>query len=230
MTMTDTDLQRMNKVLRHRLRNFASGIKSTVSFLSKELAGRLEPSEMEYFPLILNECEGLSELTARFNLLFDDVPPGGEMLVGDVVKSLATRLHDRFPTSALRMDVSDAVSALTLPREQYVALPLLEVLVNAAEAAPAKEIVLSGGVEHGELVFRVADQGPGLAKDVTEDMLFQPFVTSKARHLGMGLAIAARLVGWAGGKMTVVRRAEGGLQFELRIPSSRPAAEGVFDS
>ncbi|MFH0879293.1 MAG: sensor histidine kinase [Lentisphaerota bacterium] len=218
MMMDNDDLQRMNKVLRHRLRNFASGIKSTAVFLSKELEGRLAPPEMEYFPLILHECDALSELTGRFNLLFDEMPPGGTMVLGDLFRTLASRLHDRFPTSPVCVQAEEGALETPIPMEQYLSIPLFELLTNAAEAAPSKDILLACAWEDETLVFRVTDQGPGLGRDMTSADLFKPFMTTKAKHLGMGLAIAVRLAAKAGGQLSVELREQGGLQFVLKWP------------
>ncbi len=220
--MDEQDLNRMNRVLRHRLRNFASGIKSATTFLSKELEGRLAPQEMEYFPLLLKECDDLTELTARMNLLFDETPPGGPASCADLLASAAARLHERFPTTGLDLAAGEGLPIMA--QAQWVLIPLLEVLVNAAEAAPARPIRLEAQLQSASLVFRVRDQGPGIP-EAEIAACFKPFHTTRARHLGIGLPVAVRWAARLGGEMKAEREPAGGLLCTLRWPLERVAVQ-----
>lgn len=63
----------------------------------------------------------------------------------------------------------------------------------------------------------VADTGPGLAADV-RTTLFQPFATSKAQGMGMGLAIARSLVEAHGGSLRLEPDAGSGCAFSFTLP------------
>jgi C4-dicarboxylate-specific signal transduction histidine kinase len=218
MKMEQEDLVRMNRVLRHRLRNYASGIRSTMSLLSKELKERLTSSEQEYFPLVIRECDELVTLTARLGLLFDDLPARGEDVVFVAVEQALAGLRSRFPTVRVQFDLDPAAAALRLSGARYLALCLEEFLVNACESAPACDIRVRGTLQDGGLALAVQDDGPG-ADPATMDDLFRPFFTTKARHLGLGLAIARRLIRELGGDVKVSRPSSGGFAVELRVPA-----------
>lgn len=84
---------------------------------------------------------------------------------------------------------------------------LLNLLVNAVEAAGRGGHVLVA-TEPGPsgVVFRVADDGPGVSPDA-ETRLFEPFFTTKATGTGLGLSMAAHVVAAHGGALEHVHGA-----------------------
>jgi signal transduction histidine kinase len=63
----------------------------------------------------------------------------------------------------------------------------------------------------------VSDRGPGIPKDKLKEV-FQPFVTSKAEGMGMGLSIARTIVEAHNGKVWAQNRDHGGATFRVRLP------------
>ena len=218
MNFDHEDLLRMNRVLRHRLRNFASGMKTSVSFLAKELEGRLSPSEMEYFPLIAGECDGVTEMTNRMSRLFDDIPSGDESTLASVLEKTVANLHGRFPTARIRVEAG-AAGSLRVASKQGLVLCLGEVVANALESAPNGEALVSCAGGDGRLAIEVRDTGPGV-KPEERGSLFLPFYTTKARHLGIGLSIAKKIVGQLGGSIEADNGSDGGFRVKLALPAS----------
>jgi len=108
-----------------------------------------------------------------------------------------------------------------LPPVQGKAVRLEQVLVNllqnALDAAPqAPAITIEAGLEDGQVVIRVADNGPGLAPEVMA-RLFTPFVTSKPSGLGLGLVISSDIVKDFGGTLGVENSPQGGAIFSVRL-------------
>jgi two-component system sensor kinase FixL len=66
-------------------------------------------------------------------------------------------------------------------------------------------------------VIEVADTGPGISEDIAA-RLFQPFVTSKASGMGIGLSISSRIIDAHGGTLSASRNAEGGATFRIELP------------
>lgn len=95
-------------------------------------------------------------------------------------------------------------------------------------AANAREAMEEGGTltltvrdDGSEVVIRVWDTGPGVPPDLV-DRLFEPFVSSKARGSGIGLASARSIVEDAGGRIRWVPSDAGGATFEIRLPAEAP--------
>ena len=218
MNFDHEDLLRMNRVLRHRLRNFASGMKTSVSFLSKELEGRLSPSEMEYFPLIANECDGVTEMTNRMSQLFDEIPSGDESTLASVLEKTVAGLRGRFPTARIRVEAG-TVGSLRVASKQNLVLCLGEIVANALESAPNGEVSVSCSGENGRLVIEVCDTGPGI-KPEEQGNLFLPFYTTKARHLGIGLTIVKKIIGQLGGSIEADNADGGGFRAVLALPAN----------
>jgi two-component system sensor kinase FixL len=63
----------------------------------------------------------------------------------------------------------------------------------------------------------VRDSGPGLPEDVRRK-LFQPFVTTKAGGMGVGLMICQSIIQFHGGSIEVSPQEEPGTAFRFRLP------------
>lgn len=100
----------------------------------------------------------------------------------------------------------------------------LQILVNAIEAVadPARTIppviVLSSELQHDRVRFCVADNGDGI--DLQEQTrLFQPFVSSKPKHSGLGLALSHQIiVNRHGGALYFAPVTGKGIQIVIELP------------
>ena len=66
----------------------------------------------------------------------------------------------------------------------------------------------------------VSDRGPGIPEDKLETV-FEPFYTSKAEGMGMGLSIARTIIEAHGGQISARNRIHGGASFQIRLPLVR---------
>lgn len=75
-----------------------------------------------------------------------------------------------------------------------------------------------------ELVLRVGDNGPGVAPDMV-DYLFEPYRSSRAfgEGMGLGLAIARKIMLDHGGDLTLSKNSDTGAEFSLLFPLEKPA-------
>ena len=72
----------------------------------------------------------------------------------------------------------------------------------------------------------VSDRGPGIPEDNLKEV-FEPFFTSKAEGMGMGLSIARTIVEAHHGRISAENRRDGGAIFLIRLPLFR---DGVAPS
>lgn len=111
---------------------------------------------------------------------------------------------------------------------QQVLVNLIRNAIEALiEAAPPRRLEIVTASVEGDLVeVSVADTAAGLAPEVARS-LFQPFVTTKRKGMGLGLSICRTIVEAHGGKISVDRRDGGGtvFRFTLRGAADHEEAE-----
>jgi two-component system sensor kinase FixL len=105
---------------------------------------------------------------------------------------------------------------------------LLNLVRNALEAiggaaAPVRQIEIAARHDGGTVEIDVADSGPGVPDELVPD-LFQPFVTSKARGMGLGLTISRSIIEAHGGRLWYEPRRGGGSVFRMTLPAASDAA------
>jgi len=76
---------------------------------------------------------------------------------------------------------------------------------------------VSVAVESGDVVLRVADDGPGIAPEV-QSRIFDPFFTTKERGTGLGLPLTQQIVLAHGGHISVTGAPGKGTTFALAFP------------
>jgi two-component system sensor kinase FixL len=100
---------------------------------------------------------------------------------------------------------------------QQVLINLMRNAIEAMRESERRELIVRTAVEDGGVVVEVADTGPGVSNEVAE-RLFQPFVTSKASGMGIGLSISKRIIEAHGGEISVSRNDNGGATFRFSLP------------
>jgi signal transduction histidine kinase len=93
----------------------------------------------------------------------------------------------------------------------------VNLLDNAASAVGDEgEIRVSGAARGGLVEISVQDTGPGVNPEILE-RLFDPLVTTKAKGIGLGLALARRIVERHGGSIIHEKPEGGGARFVVRL-------------
>jgi two-component system, OmpR family, sensor histidine kinase KdpD len=112
----------------------------------------------------------------------------------------------------------------------------LRILVNLLEnalkyAPPGQPVDFTVRRDHGEIVFAVADRGPGIAATEHErvfDAFYRPpGAAPDVGGAGLGLAIAQGLAAAQGGTVRYDARPGGGSVFSLRLPAADLTAADV---
>ena len=99
---------------------------------------------------------------------------------------------------------------------------IINLVRNSTEACSSGSTIKIGARlnEESELVFKVADDGPGVPeKEMSR--IFDPYVSSRrkgTRGAGLGLTICRKIVGALDGSIEVQSR-ESGAEFEVVVPT-----------
>lgn len=103
------------------------------------------------------------------------------------------------------------------------------VLTNAIEASPpggkiTVQTAATATAASSYVLLRIQDQGKGIAPELREQV-FHPYFTTKANGMGLGLAIARKIVEQHKGNITLVNGADRGTIAEITLPSVPTEAE-----
>lgn len=101
---------------------------------------------------------------------------------------------------------------------QQVLVNLIRNAIETMSDGPARrELQISTSLNANEIIeVSVADTGTGLAPEVAAN-LFQPFVTTKSKGMGLGLSICRTIVEAHGGRIWVDARPAGGTIFRFTL-------------
>ena len=106
---------------------------------------------------------------------------------------------------------------------QQVALNLIRNAVEAMETTSRRELIIGVVRQNGVAFFSVADTGTGIAPEIAQH-LFQPFLTSKANGMGVGLSICRTIIEAHAGRINARANDGGGTVFEFTLPFAEPEA------
>ncbi len=111
---------------------------------------------------------------------------------------------------------------------QQVLLNLMRNAIEAMEGCERRELLVSTAPKPDNMAeISVADTGAGIAPEIGAQ-LFQPFVTSKAHGMGVGLSISRTIIEAHGGSIAPRPNLGGGTVFSFTLPAV--AKEEVGDA
>jgi signal transduction histidine kinase len=94
-------------------------------------------------------------------------------------------------------------------------------IINALQATPPRgRVVVRTLRQSDQAIIEIADTGTGIAPERIET-IFDDFVTTKRRGLGLGLAISKKIVEQLGGTIAVSSQVGLGSTFSLRFPLTK---------
>ena len=185
--------------------------------------GRLPPDTHPYVQGIRDETELLGAVVRNF---LNFAKPA-EFIMGPVdVGTVVDRAADEIRTEAAAHGGSVSVRgefAPILGDEVLLKQALSNLCRNAVEACTdggrPPRVVLEGIVDRAQSSLRVAviDNGPGVDPSVAA-RIFRPFVTTRARGTGLGLALVQKIAVTHNGRVSVLREPDGGTRFTLTLP------------
>jgi signal transduction histidine kinase len=146
-------------------------------------------------------------------------------------ESLALIAHDmRARQVTASVDLASSRCAIggdpVLLQQVFVNLALNAMDAMAEMPPDRRHIRISSEVRSSDVDVSVSDTGPGLPAHIL-DTLFTPFVTTKARGLGVGLAIVRSIVDAHGGTIAARNNPDGGATFTVTLRCGESAAAAV---
>ena len=223
----------LNLGMAHEIKNPLGGIKGATQLLSSELTP--DSPMIEYCEVILREVERIDGL---LETLLAAVPR-------EELRSTEINIHEILDEVMNLLELSEEAVGLTFLRVYDPSLPnlhgdrngLLQVfwnlLKNSVEAsAPGSEITVKtqvpvggpigtsgttrSGTRGGFLEVMVTDEGQGFDPDIKE--YTTPFLTTKSKGVGLGLAISEQIVHNHEGSLVLDNGEGGGAIVRVYLP------------
>ena len=120
----------------------------------------------------------------------------------------------------LTLDLASDLPAVHVDKVQIEQV-IVNLLRNATEAmkeSDRRELSISSYRAGAKTVeITVADTGPGMPDSIAQQ-LFEPFVTTKEKGMGVGLSICRTIVEAHGGRIWMVPNPIGGTIFKIQLP------------
>lgn len=119
-------------------------------------------------------------------------------------------------------DLDQTLSKVSVDRVQIqqVLMNLLRNAVEAVDGAERRDLSITARpLDDGHVEIQVIDTGSGIDPSVA-GMLFQPFVTTKAEGMGVGLSICRTIVESHGGQISTMPNPGGGTVFRFTLRHS----------
>lgn len=147
-------------------------------------------------------------------------PIDANHIVRDTLPLVRRELEDHQVELVLElMDAPPLVTADPVQIQQVV----VNLINNACEAMSTisgqRRVEIRTTSQSGRVALEVRDTGPGIAANVA-GQVFQPFVTTKASGMGLGLAICRSIVEAHGGSLSFAPAEGGGAVFRVDLPAS----------
>lgn len=204
----------------HELRN-PLGVMTNAIYYLEAVQGSAPANVREYLQ-ILRQQVALSEKIVSDLLDFARVKPPQhqEVALGSLVDKQVERLGAPEKVR-VRVDIPPGLPAARVDPVQTGQV-VFNLLVNAVQAMgeAGGELVLRGAPDGGgRITLEVADTGPGVAPELREK-IFEPLFTTKARGIGLGLAVSRQLARANAGDLTLAPGAGPGARFVLWLPAA----------
>ena len=197
----------------HELRNPLNVITSSVYLLKKTLIG-LDEKSKEYLDIINQETEKSAKIIKDL-LDFGKISFANKEKV-DVSSLISQALARNIPPENIDVASSDISDTLTiLVDSQQIGQVLDNLIINAYQAMPAGgKLTVKGVKQKDHINISVADTGTGISKENMR-RLFEPLFTTKARGIGLGLALSKNYVEANGGSISVKSEENKGSTFTI---------------
>jgi signal transduction histidine kinase len=206
----------------HELRN-PLGVMTNAVYYLKMVLGEAPESVKEYLGILQQQIT-LSEKIVGDLLDFARLKPPQRKpaSLAEVTQTQVSRLGDTDGTR-IEWEFPPNLPAVFVDHVQIGQI-VLNLLTNALQAIEGSgEITIRARADGDQVQYDVADTGPGIPRENLEK-IFEPLFTTKARGIGLGLAVSRTLARANSGDLNVASTLGKGATFRLTLPVAEESA------
>ena len=208
-------LGEMSAGIAHELRNPMAVITGYLNLMSK----KADPAAQDVIKKIADEINGMNRiigdlLTFARPASLNRVPVNIRELI-ETSLAAVLQAKDAHRHVATKMNLADG----TVRADEVLMRQVLTNLIqNAVEAMPGGgTLTLENALQQKELIVVIKDTGAGILPDRIKK-IFLPFFTTKDKGVGMGLALAHKIITSHGGRIEVESTEGKGSAFTVTLP------------
>jgi len=213
-------LGQLSAGLAHELRNPLGTMKASAEMLLRSVPSDNEVAcEMAQF--ISSEVDRTDSLITRF---LDFARPlalrSERMEIGQAIDQAVEEIDRHRPPFdvAIYKNYSPDIRPFRFDPELMQRV-FYNLILNAIQASPPRgSVTIKTRPLNGTVEIAIIDRGSGIARNQLEN-IFNPFFTTKAKGVGLGLAIVSKIVDQHGGKIAVESEAGSGSVFRVYLPT-----------
>ncbi len=221
------NLGSMSATLAHEIRNPLGAMKGLTQLVQEELPETHRAQDL--LKTVVSEAERLEKLVSS---LLDFARPRAPQLREFDLRQAVSEVHEMLRSRAAEQNITLSLDAGLQPLVMSsdpdgIRQVLFNVLINALDVTPPGGTVTfraRANFRESRLRIEIDDTGPGLPLGDPEE-LFQPFVTTKTRGTGLGLAVTRRIVESLGGRIVLSNLAGGGARCAIELPLRSTAVQ-----
>jgi two-component system sensor histidine kinase HydH len=215
-------------IVGHEVRNPLNAISMGLQRLRREFRPQGEPDEYaRMMELMQGEVKRLNAIVEEFLSLARPVPLKLESVrVEELLREVTTLVGADAEGRGVHLSLHVPPDLLAVRLDpNHMKQVFLNLVMNAFDAMPhGGELTLGASASRDSATVTVEDTGRGIAPDLLPT-IFEPYVTTKVKGMGLGLAIARKIVEAHGGRIDVASRPGQGTRFAVVLPLNSPPVE-----
>ncbi len=221
----------MTSQVRHEIRNLLNSIRSPAEMLRRNfergdpLGLAAEPEKIvSEMNMIMSRVTELSDMVENeLNYLRDKTFRFVETDIWEIVQEARAAMeHDLEAQGVSVLEEAPETRRPVMADPEKLRAAFVNLIRNAAQAMPngGRLRLIYSERRRRTVSVSVADTGAGMSPQQVEQA-FDPFYTTKAKGLGLGLVTVKRIVETHRGKVTAVSVEGQGTSFEVALPAAR---------
>jgi len=200
----------------HDLRNPLTGIASAAYYLKMKIGPKMDMKTKEMLGFIEKDVEYSNKiisdlLTYSREILLDPVETTPKSIIKDALTLV------RVPKNIRVLGLTENEPKIKIDAQKMKSV-FLNIIKNAVDAMPkGGKLTIKSKESSGNLEIAFIDTGTGIPNEIMEK-IWDPFFTTKAKGMGLGLSICKRIVEAHRGSISVESTVGKGATFIVTLP------------
>ncbi len=215
-------LGRVAAQVAHEVKNPLAGLRLYSLHLKSKVTGKLSEGEMDIINKIADGIGRLTETTEQIlsfarpiNLKLENVN------LNNVIRDTNQLLEPQSSSNNLKvkLELAESIQSATLD-EASIHAAIMNLMLNAIQAMPeGGTLTVKTEMESDVITVKISDTGKGMTQEQIKNV-FEPFYTTRAQGLGLGMPYAKKIIEQHHGSIHVESSEGIGTRVEIQLPVS----------